>query len=382
VEANRYIRAVGSHPTRRHTCDMSGRFIRLSALSDRVLPFWFLVWSAIRLYQLGWDGKGWNLGFVACDFRIYRGAGAAILNGGNPWDAMVTWGGTDFHFAALPTAAQLFVPFALLPEGVAAGLFIALSVGVALLALRRLGLPWWWLLFPPLMEGLDSGNPQILLFGLLIVGGPVARAIATGLKVYAIVPVLARREWRAVAVTTALFGASVVLGAGLWTTYLGEFGAITARVAHESNGGLSAALLLDPRVFGAALPSDGVVRLLPGILLYGLIALIVLGAALRDVRAAGWVAVALLWPAAEYHLATLAIPAARRLSIWVIAIATLPTYLLGLILLAYEISAGRRAMVDEGAPVGLISWLRSLLPSGRGRPPVVGPADTRPTSAS
>lgn len=209
-------------------------------------------------------------------------------------------------------------------------------------------------------EGLFAANPQIVLFGLLIVGGPAARALATGLKVYAIVPVVARREWRAAAAITALLGLSVVAGIGLWSTWISDFGAISARVTQESHGGTSATLLLDPRIFGNALPRDGLIRWLPGILLYALVALLVLAAALRDVRAAGWLAVPLLWPAAEYHLATMAIPAARRLSTWVIAIATPPTYLVGLILLAWEISARRRAIVDEPPPMGLISWLRSL----------------------
>lgn len=196
----------------------------------------------------------------------------------------------------------------------------------------------------------------------------------------------------AVAVTAFVFAASIVVGLGIWTTYLSEFGAISARVAQETQGGVSAAVLLDPKIFGAALPADGIVRVLPGLLLFGLVGLIVLAAAMRDVRAAGWLVVPLLWPAAQYHLATLAIPAARRLSIWVIAIATPPTYLLGLILLAYEVSAGRRAMVREEPPQRLVSWLRALIPGRAGRAtrpasaapsrPAASSADTRPTPAS
>jgi len=358
---------------------------RVAAVADRLLPLWFLAWSALRIQQLGWDVNHWDTSFLGRDFRIYRNGALALLNGGDPWSAFDTWNGTDWHFAALPTAAQLFVPFALIPEGVGTVLFIALSTAVALLAFRRLRLPAWWLLFPPLMEGLVAANPQILLFGLLVVGGPLARATATALKVYAIVPVLARREWRAVAMTAAVFAVSIAVGWAAWSTYVAEFGAIAARVARESQGGVSATLLLDPRIFGAALPPDGVLRFVPGLLLYGLVALLVLGAALRDVRAAGWLAVPLLWPAAEYHLATLAIPAGRRVSVWIIAIATPPTYLLGLILLAYEVSAGRRALVDEPAPVGLVSWLRTLRPARPARGAAPQPAlsaGTPPTTAS
>ena len=353
---------------------------RIATFSDRLLPLWFLFWTSIRVYQLSWDGHGWDTSFLARDFRIYRAAAVAVVNGTDPWQAFDRWSGVSWHFAALPPAAELFVPFAFIPETLGAAIFFGVSTFVAWVALRPLGLPRWWILFPPLTEGLLAANPQILLFGLLIVGGPAARALASALKVYALVPVIARREWRALAATAGLFLLSVAVGATAWLTYLGEFGAISARVVQESQGGVSATLLLDPRVFGPALPPSGIGHIAPSLLLYGMIALIVLAAAMRDVRAAAWMAVPLLWPAAEYHLATLAIPAARRLSTWIIAVATPPTYLLGLILLAYEISAGRRALVREPAPVGLVSWLRSLRRTSGGTAPALG--DPRPTPAS
>ena len=319
--------------------------------ADRLLPIWFLIWSAIRIFQLSWDGRGWDLTFLGRDFRIYRNAAVALLNGSDPWAAADRWNGVNWHFAALPPAAQLFVPFAIIAEGVGLAVFFGLSVAVAWLALRRLKLPAWWLLFPPMTEGLLAANPQILVFGLLIVGGPLARAVAAGLKVYAIVPILARREWRGLAVTLVLVGLSIVVGVGLWSTYLGELGTISGRAVQESQGGVSAALLLDPKVFGPAIPSSGPLRLLPGVLMYGLVAGLVLLVAIRDVRAAGWIVAPLLWPAAEYHLATFAIP-----------VATLPTYLLGLIVLAYELVAARPALVDEPPPLGLVKWIRTLMP--------------------
>jgi hypothetical protein len=337
---------------------------RLTHLADRLLPIWFFAWSAFRLYQLGFIQLGWDFDWIGRDFRIYRNAALAIVNGTDPWSAFDRWNGTDWHFAALPTAAQLFVPFAWIPEEIGLAMFLGVTIGVALAALRRLGLPWWWLLFPPIMEGLAAANPQILILGLLLVGGPVARAIASGLKIYALVPVIARREWMAVLATALLIGASIALGPNLWSTYLGEFGQISARLGTESQGGVSAALLLDPTVFGSALPASGIVRVLPGLLLYGLVAGLILLVAIRDVRAAGWLFVPLLWPGAEYHYAAFALPVARRLSIWIIAIATLPTYLLGLVLLAYEVAANRPAIVREPPPMGLAAWLRAFF--GRG----------------
>ena len=342
----------------------------LAKAADGILPFWFLAWSAWRIYQLSWDGYVWQTQFLGRDFSIYRNAAVALLNGTNPWAALSRWNGTDWHFAALPTAAQLFIPFALLPEGLGLVIFFGLCILASVVAFRKLGLPYWWLLFPPLMEGLVAANPQVLLLGLLLAGGPVARAIATGLKVYAIVPVIARREWRGLAAIGALFLLSFAAAPELWSSYLGQFGTITSRVALESQGGVSAAQLLDPKVFGLA--AEGFIRYVPGLLLFGLVCLILLVVAIRDVPSAGWLAVPLLWPASEYHYATFAIPVARRISIWIIAIATPPTYLLGLILLAYEVAANRRAMVHEPPAEGLVAWLRALRPRHAPGPVVSG----------
>jgi Glycosyltransferase family 87 len=351
----------------------------LVALADRVLPLWFLGWSISRLIALGWTSQGWDPSFFGRDFWIYRNAGRAVLDGTNPWEASHLWNGTDWHFAAPPPAAQLFVPFAVLPDGLALALFLVVSVGAAWLGLRRLRLPPWWLLFTPMTEGILAANPQVLIFGLVVLGGSalrptrpgtglggagwlVGRAVAVGLKVYAIVPIVARREWRSAGAVALLLTLSVATGAGLWERYLTELASISSRIVGESDGGVSAALFLRPSVFSTVLPNEDL-ALVGGLLIYGLLALLVLLAAVRDVVGAGWIAAPLLFPAAEYHLATMAIPAARRLAIWVLAIPTIPTYLLGLIILAYQVTARHPALVheDEG-PEPLSRWLSALRP--------------------
>lgn len=339
-------------------------------LARLALPAWFLGWTLVRIEQLGWTGVSWDLSFIGRDFWIYRNAADSLLATGNPWAASAPWNGTDWHFAAAPTAAQLFVPFLLVPASVGLVLFSALSVGAVLIGFRRIGTPVWWLLFPPMTEGLIAGNPQILVLGLLLVGSSaargrsvgfgVARAAAVGLKVYAILPVVARREWRGVAAVAVLFLASVVLSPAAWHLYLDQFGSISARVVAESHGGLSAALFLDPKIFGSALPDSDTVRMIASFGLYGLMVALVLLVAVRDVPSAGWLAAPLLWPAAEYHLATMTVPVARRLSTWVIAVPTIPTYLVGLILLAYELAAGSDALntdAEADAPVPLRAFL-------------------------
>ncbi len=350
---------------------------RLGLPADRVLPLWFLGWSAIRIQQLGWTGLSWDLSFIGRDFWIYRNAALNLISGVDPWQASSSWNGANWHFAALPTAAQVFVPFAWLEPSVAIAIFVVLTVVTLVAGLRTLGLPIWWLLFPPTMEGLVAGNPQILVIGLLLVAAgpirtraaaiavPVARAVAIALKVYALVPTIARMEKRSLVAGGLFLAISIGLAAGVWQSYLAQFGMISTRVVTESNGGLSAALFLRPSVFGTALPADETLRQATGLAVYGLIALLVLIVAIRDVRSAGWLAAPLLWPAAEYHLATMAIPVARRASIWLIAVPTVPTYLFGLIVLAYEITAGRRAISRQSAPVPLASWLRSAVVATR-----------------
>jgi len=359
---------------------------RTARLTDHLLPLWFLLWSGWRLWDLGFGQLGWELSWLGRDFRIYRNAALALVNGSDPWLALDRWNGSEWHFAALPVTAQLFVPFAWLPEGIGLAIFLVATVAIVLLAFRRIGLPPWFLLFPPLMEGLAAANPHILLLGLLLVGGPAVRTLAAGLKIYALIPIVARREWRAAAAVAVLIAVSFAVAPGLWTGYVSQFGAISARLASESHGGVSATIVLDPKVFGPAIAGLGTVGLLPGLLLYALVAGLVLLVALRDTRAAGWLFVPLLWPSAEYHYATLALPVARRLSIWVISIATLPTYLLGLILLTYEVAAARRAMVVEPDPLSLRAWLAALVPSRwtrlRARSPVGWPADTPPPPGS
>lgn len=323
-----------------------------------LLPLWFVAWDALRLYQQGLVQRGLDLTWLGRDFRIYRNAALELSAGRDPLTAFSTWNGVDWHYAAPPTAAQLFAPAALVPEGVGLWLFMAGTIVAVLFALRRLGLPWYWIAFPPVFEGLAAANPQVLVTALLVVGGPVARAAAAGLKLYAVVPTVARREWRAVATIIAMLLLSVLLSPTVWAAYVGAYGDTVARLARESQGGVSFAFALDPGV----LPGGA------GIALVGVVGLLVLVVATRDVSAAGWLVVPLLWPAAEYHYATFTLPIARRLSTWILAVPLVPTYLVGLIVLAYEIVARHPPMAREEPPVGLAEWLRSLR-DGRSRPP-------------
>jgi hypothetical protein len=319
-----------------------------------LLPFWFLGWDALRLYQVGLVQRGLDFSWFANDFRIYRNAAVELLAGRDPLAAFAPWNGVDWHFAAPPAAAQAFVPFALVPEWLGLAVFATLSVAVLCFALRRLGLPLWWVLFPPVVEGLMAMNPQILVVGLLVVGTSWTSAVAALLKVYALIPMVAGRQFRAVAFVTASLIVSVAVSPGAWSDYVSRYGEISGRLLSESQGGVSVMLFLNPRVLPVA----------AGLMLVGIVVLLVLLVAVRDVRSAGWLAVPLLWPASEYHYATFALPIARRLSIWILAVPLVPTYLVGLMVLAYEVVAQRQPLTPQERPVGLAEWLRTL-PIGR-----------------
>ena len=254
--------------------------LRRHRVVSRALPFllpaWFALWTIADLSHRFGE-------FFASDTRIYYRAAQVWLAGGDPWSAAVG----PFNFAGLPPTVQLFAPLTLLPEEVAVwlGFFVAVASAVAIV--RMLRLPMWWLLFPPLANGVIVANPHILLTALLISSLPVLEAVASLLKIYAVVPLVGQFRVRALVITAVGLIASFALAPNLWFDYIGEMGAITARLNDESAGGFSAAIapiLLAP------------------------MAIIILALALVDRRAASWLAVPALWPASQFFNSTLAMP--------------------------------------------------------------------------
>ena len=155
-----------------------------------------------------------------------------------------------------------------------------LSVVGVVATIRLLKLPWWWVLFPPLVDGAWNGNPQVLLVPLILVG---AGPLAIFLKAYAVIPVVLSLRWRAVIVTVI---ALVVTAPFLpWGSYIAQFGDLSAALDEQSVGGLSATVL-------------------PWLLPVAIIALVLCGR-----ERAGWLAVPVAWPATQWYYSTLAIPA-------------------------------------------------------------------------
>ena len=80
------------------------------------------------------------------------------------------------YFAAPPPTLLPVAPFALLPEPLGLVLLTALVVVASVATIRLLRLPWWWILFPPLVQCLISANVQAFLLPR-----PASRRLARGL---------------------------------------------------------------------------------------------------------------------------------------------------------------------------------------------------------
>lgn len=259
----------------------------LAELVRRGWPPVLCAWFAWQTYQRisFFVGHNFPLGI---DARIYYRGVVAWLNGTNPWDAAVTVGGSAYHYAGSPVTTVILAPAALLSEGVFTGAWLILTWAAAAWTLRRLHLPLWWLLFPPISEALFSANPQLIVLALILANSSWLAAIGTALKVYAFIPLAGEGRWRAIAVAIGVNALTILIAPGLWLAYLQQFAAISSRLEFESIQGFSAFYF-------------------PALLAVTVVALGLL--ALRDRAAAGWLAVPGLWPASQLHYSTMALPA-------------------------------------------------------------------------
>jgi hypothetical protein len=228
-------------------------FVRRT-LANVALPILFVLLTVGHLARLG-------IGAIGVDARIYYRGSELWLAGGNAWEASAGFDGNVYHYAALPSTTVLFAPATVLPEGLFAGLWLALAAIAAVWIVRvRLGLPWWWLAFPPLAEGLWSGNPGIILLALVLSGRWWLEALAPLLKLYGAVPLGAQLRWRSLVAGGALILATIAIAPSLWGTFVADFGAITERLLAESAGGFGANAW--PLLFGVSVVALGALALL------------------------------------------------------------------------------------------------------------------------
>lgn len=165
---------------------------------------------------------------LGTDAHIYYVGALAWLHGADPWNSAYH----GLHFAAPPWALPMIAPFTLLAESQAVALWIALDAVAAAYIVRRSGLAWAWLLFPPLVHGTLNGNPAIVSVALVLAGaGPIGVLLRPQVG-YALV---GERRWRAVVISAVV---GIVLLAVLpWHEFVADLPAISARYVTESRGG-------------------------------------------------------------------------------------------------------------------------------------------------
>ena len=175
----------------------------------------------------------------------------------------------------------LFVPFTVLPVDLTRLIWVAAMLLVAIWVVRRLGLPGYWVAFPPMFQAIFLGHPEVLVLALLVLGGPLS-GLAAVIKPYAAGPLLAERRWMAFLVAIAV----VLITAPLlpWATFIADLPSITANLVRQNHG---------DSAFGNPI----------------LMALAILALASLGLRRGLWLSVPLLWPLAQPMYKTVSLPA-------------------------------------------------------------------------
>ena len=254
-----------------HEARLKGRFSP-SRPWNLLLPIVFAIGSADFALAAILDPRS-----VGSHALIYTDAARAWLTGGDPW----TVGPPSAVFAGPPTMLLPFVPFIPLPGDLTRLIWVGGSALLAVLAIRRLGLPGWWLGFPPIFHAVLLGHPEILVLWLLLLGG-LPSGLAPVIKPYAGLALLAERRWTAIAVG---LGVVVVTAPFLpWAQFISDLPAISEAFRNYSNG---------DSTFG-----------LPILMAVAVVALARLG-----IRRALWLATPLLWPGAQPIYKVISVPA-------------------------------------------------------------------------
>jgi hypothetical protein len=247
--------------------------------------YWLQAWFAIETF-LGLVQATMDTRYIFFDARLYVAATRAWLDGNDPWQVQLAGN----YFAAPPPTLLPLVPFAVLP-GDSGHLALAAAVAAgAVASVRMLGLPWWWLLFPPLVQSVISGNVQSLLVPLILAGaGPIAAL----LKVYAVVPLVILGRWRELIALAALLILTIPILP--WQPFLADIGTIAGRLSSQNENGLPNVVLL---VLAPAVAA----------------ALWIVGR-----ERAAWLAVPAIWPAQQFYYGTLVMPTRSKIAAAIVA---------------------------------------------------------------
>ena len=266
------------------------------------LPAWFAVIDLLWLV---------NPDVLGIDARHYQRAASAWLAGGDPW--AVTEG--MINYASGPHTLLFYVPTSLLPLEVSTAIWMGGGLIAAVWLVRRLHLPLWWVAFPPLAHAIWNGNPQTIVLALLVLGGPLASAIAVLLKLYAAVALVTRPRSLAVALVALV----VMLPFLPWQLYVQDGFGIATHLTTAWNGSAWRLPILVP----------------PTLL------------ALWILRRKGgeWFAVPAVWPATQFYYLSMALPVAAKLPLVAAALALpvpLMTPIVVMVLAGLQVLGDRR----------------------------------------
>lgn len=232
-------------------------------------------------------------GILGSHAVVYTEAAAAWLAGGDPWSV----GPPAVVFAGPPTMLLPFVPFTMLPGDVTRAIWVIGMFAAAVWTIRRLGLPGYWIGFPPLFENIVLGHPEVLMLMLLVASGWLS-GLATLIKPYAGFALLAERRWGAIALAVVV-GAATLLFLP-WGRFFAELPQISATLARQARG-------------------DSTFGNVP-LMVIAALALASLGP-----RRALWLATPLLWPNAQPNYKVIGMPVLPPLvaALWALPISGL-----------------------------------------------------------
>jgi hypothetical protein len=264
-------------------------------IGSALLFFWFAYWT---WQVIGDTFSAWpyHLDVIGVDGRLYYRAAGMWVSGGDPWTAYTatnTWPPgpqwIHFLFTGPPPTVLAFVPFVWIPESIFVIAWLGLTAAAAVYALRRLHLPVWWILFPPLAQGILVGNPHVVCLALLLSGSRWLQALAAPMKAYAVVPMIGERQWRALGLLIVGLAISLVIFWPLWAQYFKEYSTVQDWLIGATHWNPDRTLYVAAAVALGAL-------------------------ALIDRRAASWLAVAALWPGGQFFYLSFILPAAPVLA--------------------------------------------------------------------
>lgn len=252
---------------------------------------------------------------------VYTDAARAWLAGGNPW----TVGPPLVVFSGPPPMLLPFAPLTLLPADAVRVISVVGTAVLAFWTIRRLQLPLYWLLFPPLFSCILLGHPEVLVLALLVTGGPLS-GVSAVIKPYAGLALVAERRWTAIGVAIAV----VVVSAPFlpWPLFLSELPAISANIVRQAAGDSTFG---NPLLMAIAAISLGALGLRRGL----------------------WLITPVLWPYAQWGYKTVSVPALSPIiaAFWALPV---PGFtLVGLAIEAILIQVQRRRKLSRWLDTGV-----------------------------